>query len=149
MKTRAVSLAIAASMLGCGISLQDARDLSKGAAAAASTDPSMTLRILMASCGEIASCANGCSKALRFAGTVDDPSEQATVLASCFSDFRREHEQKGTRYDAWFVGYYREYAHRASEKLEPADRKALQTSLVQVGSNAPKGDALRELADPL
>ena len=52
-----------------------------------------------------------------------DPSMRGTVLASCFKDLRKAHDEKGMTAEAWFAGYFRAYADRARAAVEPGDQK--------------------------
>src|SRR5690349_6609324 len=93
-KTTTLAAVLTFCACGCvGVSVHDASELATGAKAIVAADPSLSLRLLISSCGEISSCASGCEKALRLAGSLDDSSQQAVVIAACFPDFRKQHEQ--------------------------------------------------------
>jgi hypothetical protein len=106
---------------------EDARTLLKALTVATSdeADEEMRERLLYVACSEIASCAGGCARELEFAGGRDvDASQRATLLASCFPDFRTE-GKKGTTPAAWFRSYLGRYAERARPTLPPAEQKRL------------------------
>jgi len=129
---RALGL-VAIAVVGChAVSEGDAkRALLVAEQATKIDDADKRMRFYYAGCGNLESCAAGCSSAL--AETVDD-SQRAMLLVRCFKDLQKAKEANPKITAAvWFAGYFDGYLLRAREKLTSDEQARLDAARKKLG----------------